>query len=318
MHTIGNRTRHSSSSKSVYRYSGQPLYALRELVDESLQSIRQLHEKTLLVTGHPTGFCDLDHLLSGLQPGSLTVIASRPSMGKSALALNIAQNLGITNAIPTALFSLEMSKEQLVMRMLASTARVDLGKARTGHLTESDLRKLEEAKEALRSSAIYVDDTSGISGTALLAKAVRLKVDHDVQVIIIDYLQLMRDDARSALDPEELSRISSSLKVLARELGVAVVLLSQLDSLLDRRTAKKSRPELSDLGNTGSLESDADVILLLYRETVYCTSCRRRDGSCTHNHEQAAEIIIAKHKNGPVGSVFLNFDAETMNFKDLC
>lgn len=314
MHTVGNRITHSSSSKSVYRYSGQPMYALYELVDESLQSIRQLHEKTLLVTGYPTGFYDLDHPLSGLQPGSLTVIASRPSMGKSALALNIAQNLGITNAIPTALFSLEMSKEQLVMRMLASTARVDLSKARTGHLTESDLRKLEEAKEALRSSAIYVDDTSGISGTALLAKAVRLKVDHDVQVIIIDYLQLMRDDARSALDAEELSRISSSLKVLARELGVAVVLLSQMDS----RTAKKNRPELSDLGDTGSLESDADLILLLYRESVYCTSCRRRDGSCTHNHEQAAEIVIAKHKNGPVGSVFLNFDAETMNFKDLC
>lgn len=314
MHTIGNRITHPSSSKSVYRYSGQPLYALYELVDESLQSIRQLHEKTLLMTGYPTGFCDLDHLLSGLQPGSLTIIASYASMGKSALALNIAQNLGVTNAIPTALFSLEMSKEQMVMRMLAAAARVDLGKARTGHLTESDLRKLEEAKEALRNSAIYVDDTSGISGMELLAKVVRLKIDHDVQVIIIDYLQLMRDDTRSALDPEELSRISSSLKVLARELDVAVVLLSQLDS----RTVKKSRPELSDLGNTGSLESDADLILLLYRETVYCTSCRRRDGSCTHNHEQAAEIIIAKHKNGTVGSVFLNFDAETMNFTDLC
>lgn len=301
----------------IYRYSGQPIYAVHEVVDESLKIFRQLHSQSNTVTGYPTGLTDLDIMLSGLQPGSLTVIASRPSMGKSALALNIIQHLSIKNTIPTAVFSLELAKEQLVTRMLFSIARVDTARARTGHLSETDLQKLDNARDLLRKSSIYIDDSSGISITELLAKAIRLKVDHNVQVVVIDCLQLMRNDSRSELNPAEISRISSSLKVLARELGISIILLSQLRSSVDKRKAKKSRPNLSDLGNTGSLEDDADVILLLYRETVYCKSCRMRDGSCVHNHERAAEIIIAKHKHGPVGSVYLNYYGETMSFEDL-
>jgi replicative DNA helicase len=318
MQSIDNKPVLNPLCSPIYRYSGQPIYAVHEVVDESLEIIRQLHSKTSHVSGYPTGFTDLDYLLSGLQPGSLTVIASRPSMGKSALALNIIQNLSINNTIPTAVFSLELPKEQLVTRMLLSIAGVDTVKARTGHLSETDLHKLDDARGLLRKSAIYIDDSSGISITELLAKVIRLKVDNNVQVIVIDYLQLMRDDSRSALNPTEISRISSSLKVLARELDIAVVLLSQLHASVESRKSMKCRPMTSDLGNTGSLEDDADVILFLYREAVYCKNCRMRDGSCVHNHERAAEIIIAKHKHGPVGSVYLNYYGETMSFADLC
>lgn len=307
----------STAQIPIYRYRGQPIYAVHEVVDESLEIIRQLHSQPNTVTGYPTGLTDLDNMLSGLQPGSLTVIASRPSMGKSALALNITRNLSVKKNIPVAIFSLEQAKEQLVMRMLSIIARVNIGMARTGNLSESDLHKLADSKEALRKSPTYVEDSSGISITELLAKVIRLKVDHNVQVIIIDNLQLMRDDSRSALNPTEISRISSSLKVLARELGIAVVLLSQLHSSIDKRKSMKCRPMISDLGNTGSLEDDADVILFLYREAVYCKHCRMRDGSCVHNHERDAEIIIEKHKNGPVGSVFLKFYGEVMRFEDL-
>jgi len=317
MQSFDSQTALNSLRNPIYRYSGQPIYAVHEVVDESLEIIRQLHSKTSQVSGYPTGLIDLDILLSGLQPGSLTVIASRPSMGKSALALNIIQNLSIKNTIPTAVFSLELTKERLVLRMLSTIARVHTGRAQTGHLPESDLHKLADAKEALRKSPIYVDDSSGISITELLAKVIRLKVDHNVQVIVIDYLQLMRDDSRSALNTTEISRISSSLKVLARELGIAVVLLSQLHSSVESRKSMKCRPMISDLCNTGSLEDDADVILFLYRETVYCKNCRMRDGSCVHNHEREAEVIIAKQKNGPTGSVLLKFYAETMSFEGL-
>lgn len=302
----------------IYRYSGQQIYAVHEVVDESLEIIRQLHSQPNTVTGYPTGLTDLDIMLSGLQPGSLTVIASRPSMGKSALAMNIVQHLSIRSTIPTAVFSLELAKEQQVIRMLSTIARVDIYKARTGHLSETDQHKLDDARGLLRKSALYIYDSSGISITELLAKVIRLKIDHNVQVIVIDYLQLMRDDSRSALNPTEISRISSSLKVLARELGIAVVLLSQLHSSVESRKSTKCRPMISDLGNTGSLEDDADVILFLYREAIYCKSCRMRDGSCVHNHENNAEIIVAKHKHGPTGSVFLKFYAETMSFENVC
>lgn len=268
MQSIDNKSVLNPLCSPIYRYSGQPIYAVHEVVDKSLEIIRQLHSQPHTVTGYPTGLTDLDYLLSGLQPGSLTVIASRPSMGKSTLALNIIQSLSIKNTIPTAVFSLELAKEQLVMRMLLSIARVDTGKARTGHLSESDLHKIDDASDLLRKSAIYIDDSSGISITGLLAKVIRLQVDHNVQVIVIDCLQLMRDDSRSELNPVEISRISSSLKVLARELGIAVVLLSQLHSSVESRKSMKCRPMISDLGNTGSLEDDADVILFLYREAV--------------------------------------------------
>lgn len=305
------------ADKIAYRYNGQPVYALHELIDDSYETILKLHSGVEVITGHSTGFIDLDHMLKGLQPGNLIVIASRPSMGKTALILNIAHNLSVKKTVPTAIFSLEMSREQLAMRMLSTAACAGSGRVVAGHLKEPDLAKIDRAKESLRKSAIYLDDTSGISITALLAKAIRLKIDHDVQVIIIDYLQLMRDDSGSALNPEEISRISSSLKVLARELDISIILLSQLHPSLEKRKRKNRRPMLSDLQGIGSLEDDADVILFLYRDTVYCKSCRRRDGSCVHNHEREAEIIIAKQKNGPIGTVCLSFFGETTSFKDL-
>ncbi|MDK9718900.1 MAG: AAA family ATPase [Trichlorobacter sp.] len=316
MQTFDDPTRQNPLCNAIYRYKGQPIQALHEFIDESYETIRQVNLNKNRVTGYPTGFIDLDHMLSGLQPGSLTVLASRPSMGKSALALNILQNLSLNNTIPTAIFSMELSKEQLGIRLLTATARADSGRVRAGQLTEADLLNLDDAKELLRRSCIYIDDTSGISITELLAKVIRLKVDHNIQMIVIDSLQLMRDDSRSALTPVEISRISSSLKVLARELEIAVIVLSQLNSSVEKRKARKRCPRLSDLGNTGSLEDDADVILFLHREAVYCKHCRRRDGSCVHNHERTAEIIIAKNKNGPIGTVYLDFYGETMRFEN--
>ncbi|MCE1227723.1 MAG: DnaB-like helicase C-terminal domain-containing protein [Geobacteraceae bacterium] len=318
MQIFDDPTRQNSLCNTIYRYKGQPIHALHEFIDKSYEAMRQLNSNKNWVTGYPTGFIDLDHILSGLQPGSLIVLASRPSMGKSALALNILQNLSLNNTIPTAIFSLELSKEQLGIRLLTATARVDIGRIRAGQLTKAYLLKLDDAKELLLRSCIYIDDTSGISITGLLAKVIRLKVDYNVQVIVIDCLQLMRTDSRSALDQDELSRISSSLKVLARELGISVILLSQLPSSVDKRKFRQNQPRLSDLWHTGSLEDDADVILFLYREEVYCKSCRRRDGSCVHNHKHDAEIIIAKNKNGPTGSVFLKFSGDTMRFSDMC
>lgn len=316
MQTFDDPASQNSLCKAVYRYRGKPIYALHEIVDNAYESIHKLHSQEQHITGYSTGFIDLDHMFSGLQPGGLTVLASRPSMGKSALALNIVENLSVNGTVPTAIFSLEDSKEQLVIRILTSVARADSAKARVGLLSEADLLKLDSAKEKLRKSSIYIDDTSGISITGLLAKVIRLKVDHGIQVIIIDNLQLMRDDSRSALTPSEISRISRSLKVLARELDIAVVVLSHLNSSVEKRKSGKRCPRLSDLGNTGSLEDDADVILFLHREAVYCKRCRRRDGTCVHNHERSAEIIVAKNKNGPIGTVYLDFYGETMRFEN--
>lgn len=317
MQTLHGHSMQNSLCKSPYHYIGQPIYALHEIIDESCDLILRVHSKKIPATEHATGFRDLDDTFSVLQPGSLTVIASRPSMGKSAFVQNIAQNLSVKNATPTAIFSLEMSKEQLVMRILSAAAQIDSAKVRTGNLLDSDLNKLDFAKESLRKSTIYIDDTSGISITALLAKVIRLKVDHDIQVVMVDCLQLMRDDSGAALHSEEISRISSSLNVLARELNISIILLSQLHPSLEKRKRKNRQPRLSDLRGTGSLEDDADVILFVYRDTVYCKSCRRRDGSCVHNHERDAEIIVAKHKNGPIGSVFLKFNRETVSYEDL-
>lgn len=305
-----------ASDNTAYDYHGQPVYAVQELIDDSYQTMLKRNSKAGYMTGHATGYVDLDHFLGGLQPGHLIVIAARPSMGKSALARNIAENLSVKkNTVATAIFSLEMSKEHLAMLLLSAAACVDSHRVRTGHLTHNDLKKLNTAKELLRQSRIYIDDTSGIGIAELATKIRRLKVDHDVQIIIIDYLQLMRNNSRSDLTQEDVSIISSSLKILARELAITILLLSQLHKSVEKR--KKKRPRLSDLRNTGSLEDDADLILFLYRETVYCKNCCRRDGSCVHNHEREAELIIPKHKNGPIGSVILSYFAETMSFKDL-
>jgi replicative DNA helicase len=201
--------------------------------------------------------------------------------------------------------------------MLSATAGISCGRMMTGHLQDSDLLKLNAEKESLRQSEIYIDDTPGIGINELLTKVRRMKTDHNVGLIIIDYLQLMRDESKSGLGEEEISRISRSLKTLARELNISVVLLSQLHGNLERRKKSKRRPELSDLRGTGSLDDDADVILFVYREMVYCKKCRKRDGSCSRRHENDAEIIIGKHRSGTIGTVYLAFFGETLSFRSL-
>ena len=294
-------------------------YPLNELLDGTYEDIRSRHSKTEHVTGNPTGFAELDLMTCGLHPGELIVIASRPSMGKSTLALNIAHFLSVKRIpkVASAIISLEIPKEQIVMRLLSVTAGISYGRMRAGHLNDTDLLKLDSAKESLRRGEIYIDDTAGIDINELLTKVRHLKTDHNVGLIIIDYLQLMRDEAKSVVSREEISIVSRSLKSLARELNISIIVLSQLHRNLKKLKKNKRRPELSDLRDAGSLENDADAILLVYRESVYCTKCRKRDGSCRRGHENIAEIIIVKMRNGAVGTICLAYCGDTMSFKNL-
>ncbi len=291
-------------------------YPLFELIDDAYSTIHRLHTRTELVK-YPTGFVQLDRVTGGLHPGELVVIASSPSMGKSTLALNIAQHLSVKRIpkVASAIFSLGSPKEQLVMRLLSATAGISYGRMMTGHLENSDLLKLDAAKESMRQGEIYIDDTPGIGVNELLTKARYMKTDHNVGLIIVDYLQLI-NESQSALGEDEISIVSRSLKTLARELGISIIVLSQLHAL-GKRKRHRQRSERRDMMGTGSLENDADVLLFVYREMLYCKKCRRRDGSCERNHENNAEIIIAKHRGGTIGTVYLDYFAETMSFKDL-
>ena len=294
-------------------------YPLHELIDDTYETIHTLRSRPGLVTGYSTGFVDLDGLIGGLKPGELIVIASQASMGKSTLALNIAKYLSVKRIpkVATAIFSLEIPKTQLVMRLLSATASISHGRMRTGALNDSDLLKLNGAKEMLRLSEIYIDDTSGIDINELMTKVRRLKTDHNVGLIIIDYLQLMRDESKSAISPVEISIVSRSLKTLARELNITIIVLSQLHRTIKKRKKSELRPKLIDLRDADSLENDADAILFVYRESAYCKKCRRRDGSCMHGHENDAEIIVAKHRSGSIGSISLAYFGETLSFKNL-
>jgi replicative DNA helicase len=292
-------------------------HPLCELIDDAYSTVHRLHTRTELVK-YPTGFVELDRVTGGLHPGELIVIASSPSMGKSTLALNIAQHLSVKRApkVASAIFSLDFPKEQLVMRILSATAGISYGRMMTGHLENSDLLKLDAAKESMRQGEIYIDDTPGIGVNELLTKARYMKTDHNVGLIIVDYLQLMNTESQSAIGEDEISRISRSLKTLAKELGISIIVLSQFHTL-GKRKKHRQRPERRDMRGTGSLENDADVILFVYREMVYCKKCRKRDGSCERNHESNAEIIIDKHRGGTIGTVSLAYFGETMSFKDL-
>ncbi len=297
-------------------------HPLNELIDDAYSTIHRLHTRTELVK-YPTGFVQLDRVTGGLHPGELIVIASSPSMGKSTLALNIAQHLSLKRIpkVASAIFSLDFPKEQLVMRLLSATAGISYGRMMTGHLENSDLLKLDAAKELLRQGEIYIDDTPGIGVNELLTKARNLKTDRNVGLIIVDYLQLMKTESKSALvsalGEDEISIISRSLKTLAKELGISIILLSQLHRSQGKRIKHRQRPERIDMRGTGSLDNDADLLLFVYREMVYCKKCRKRDGSCERNHENNAEIIIAKNRGGTIGTVYLANFGETMSFKDL-
>lgn len=280
---------------------------LKEIIKESIETIDRLYQKKEHVTGIPTGFIDFDIKTAGLQASDLIVIAGRPSMGKSALALGIAEYAGVVEKVPLAIFSLEMSKEQLVQRMLCAHARVDAHKVRTGYLEPADWPRLTAAAGKLSEAPIFIDDTPAISVMELRAKARRLKAHHDIQLIILDYLQLMRGSSiNSDNRQQEISDISRSLKALARELSIPVVAISQLSRAVESRTDR--RPQLSDLRESGAIEQDADVVVLILREEYY---------SPTPENQGIAEVIIAKQRNGPVGSLKMAFIKEYTRFENI-
>lgn len=292
-------------------------YPVRDVIKDTFKLLEALADKKEAITGVPTGYIDLDHMTAGFQPGDLIIIAARPSMGKTTLALNIASHASAESRekVASVIFSLEMGKEQLVMRFLSSLARVDAGRMRTGHFLDSDWQRLQEAASKLHKADIFIDDSPAISVLELRSKARRLKSEHNIGLIIVDYLQLMRGGANPESRQQEISEISRSLKALAKELHVPVVALSQLNRSLENRSDK--RPMMSDLRESGAIEQDADVIMFVYREAVYCEHCRKKDGSCTANHERSAEIIIGKQRNGPIGMVELAFMGEHTRFENL-
>jgi replicative DNA helicase len=285
---------------------------IRSIMKHSFEVIEKLYEKKEEITGVATGFVDFDKLTCGFQPSDLIVIAGRPSMGKTAFVLNIAENVGIKSRVPVAVFSLEMAKEQLVMRMLSSRAKVDGNRLRSGFLTQQDWPRLSIAAGELAEASIFIDDSASISVLEIRAKSRRLKAEHDVGLIIVDYLQLIRGRDRVESRQQEISEISRSLKALAKELRVPVVALSQLSRAVETRGGDR-RPLLSDLRESGAIEQDADVVAFIYREEVY-----RKDEEDADMSDVAgkAEIIVRKQRNGPIGKVDLTFRKEYTRFEN--
>jgi replicative DNA helicase len=270
---------------------------LRDLVQSSFATIEKLQQHKGLVTGVPTGFVDLDEMTSGLQPSDLILVAARPSMGKTSFVLNIAQHVGTSTDMTVGFFSLEMSKEQLFMRMLTSEARIDAHRFRTGYLNEK--------------ARVYIDDSASIGVLEMRAKARRLKAEHGLHLLIIDYIQLMQGRGRFESRQQEIASISRSLKGLAKELQVPIVALSQLSRASETRA--DHRPQLSDLRESGALEQDADLVMFIFREEQY----RDADGAPNQEAEGTAEIIIGKQRNGPVGTAKLAFIKEHTRFENL-
>jgi replicative DNA helicase len=281
---------------------------MSDLVRESYPKIEQLFEHKRLVTGVPTGFVDLDTMTRGFQAGDLIIIAARPSMGKTSLALNIAQHLAIQPDHTVGIFSLEMSKESLFLRVLTSEAQIDSHRLMTGAIGQKDYGRISHALEMLSAMRLYIDDSAGISVLEMRAKARRLQAEHGLSLIVVDYIQLMSTRGRFENRTLELGAISRSLKGLAKELNVPIVVLSQLSRAPEARS--DHRPQLSDLRESGALEQDADVVILIYREDAY-----NRD----QNHPDAgtAELILAKQRNGPTGTVRLAFLREQTRFANL-
>ncbi|PIY19852.1 replicative DNA helicase [Candidatus Desantisbacteria bacterium CG_4_10_14_3_um_filter_40_18] len=281
---------------------------LEAILHDSFELIEKLYKQKEHVTGVPSGFVDLDKYTSGFQPSDLIIIAGRTSMGKTSFALNIAMNAAIKSKVPAGIFSLEMSKEQLVQRVLCAEARVDANKLRTGYLSESDWPKLTTAAGVLAEAPIYIDDTPSLSVLEIRAKARRLKARHNIGLIIVDYLQLARGTSSRGRDnrQQEVSEISRSLKSLAREINAPVIALSQLSRAPEARTDKK--PMLSDLRESGAIEQDADLVMFVYREEYY---------KPTEENQGIAEIIIGKQRNGPTGTVKLTFINRFTRFENL-
>lgn len=279
---------------------------IKEIIKDSIETIDMLYQKKAHVTGIATGFTDFDSLTAGLHPSDLIIFAGRPSMGKSAFVAALAEHVGVNQKTPLVIFSLEMSKEQLVQRMLCSHARVNAHNVRTGFLSQADWPRLTSAAGRLSEAPIFIDDTAGLSVLELRAKARRLKSQHDIQLIVVDYLQLMQGLRGSENRQQEISEISRSLKALARELSVPLIAVSQLSRAVEAR--QDHRPQLSDLRESGAIEQDADLVGLLLREEYY---------NPTEENRGIAEMIIAKQRNGPVGTVKLTFIREYTRFENL-
>ena len=281
---------------------------IETLLKESFERITQLYESGADVTGVPSGFRDLDRITSGFQEGNLVVIAARPSMGKSALGLGVAANLAVRRNVPVALFTLEMSKSEVTQRLMCSEAKVESQRLRTGKLSADDWPRLTAACDKLAKAPMYVDDTGSITMMEIRSKARRLKSRHpELGLIIVDYLQLMTSGTTVENRVQEVSQISRSLKVLARDLDVPIVALSQLSRAVEQRHDK--RPILSDLRESGSIEQDADIVMFIYRDEYYNAEESDQQG--------LAEVIVAKHRNGPTDTVKLSFLKRYAKFSDL-
>ena len=279
---------------------------IKDLLTESFEKIEDLYHSGNFITGVPTGFANLDELTTGFQPSELIIVAGRPSMGKTAFCMNIAQFAAMQHKIPVAVFSLEMSKSQIVQRMLCSEARIDTHALRRGTMPEEDWPKLSMAAGRLSTAPIFIDDTAGISPLEIKAKTRRLKAKHDLGLVLIDYLQLIQTGTKIENRQQEISQISRSLKGLARELNVPVVAVSQLSRAVEQRSDQ--RPRLSDLRESGALEQDADVVVFIYREEYYKPKSSRKG---------IAEVLISKQRNGPTGTIELAFLKEYTRFENL-
>ncbi len=286
--------------------SGQGFDPLKKVMTETFERVTMLAERKELITGVPTGYTDLDKMTSGLQPADLIILAGRPSMGKTALAMNMVQNVALNHHIGVGVFSLEMSKSQLGLRLLCSVSRVDSQNLRTGFIRDHDWPKLTRAAGELSEADIFIDDTASLAALEMRAKARRLKMEHNIGLIVVDYLQLMRGRAESR--EQEISEISRSLKAMAKELDIPVIALSQLNRSLESRTNK--RPQLSDLRESGAIEQDADVILFIYRDEVY-------NKAEDNPRRGIAEIIVGKQRNGPTGTVEMTFLDRYTTFENL-
>jgi replicative DNA helicase len=285
--------------------SGSAYVTVQDMIKEAIDRIQELHEYEGEITGTPTGFKDFDKLTAGLQNSDLIIVAGRPAMGKTTFAMNIAENAAIKHEVPVAVFSMEMSALQLVMRLFSSLGSIDQTRLRTGNLDDLDWPKLTSAMNLLHKSRIFIDETAALSPAELRARARRLKREHDIGMIVVDYLQLMAVPGSKENRATEIAEISRSLKAIAKELNVPVVALSQLNRALEQRPNK--RPVMADLRESGSIEQDADLIVFIYRDEVY------NDES---PDKGLAEIIIGKHRNGPTDTVKLSFQGQWLRFNN--
>jgi len=279
---------------------------IKDVIKDGIELIESLYHKKSHVTGVPSGFRDFDVKTAGFQKGDFIVVAGRPSMGKSAFVISVAEHIAVEEKLPVGIFSLEMSKEQIMQRFLCSQAKVDMHKVRTGFLAPSDWPLLTTAASVLSQAPIFIDDSAAINVFELRAKARRLKAHHNIQMLMVDYMQLIRGIRRGESRQQEISDISQSLKALAKELNIPVIAVSQLSRAVESREG--NRPKLSDLRESGAIEQDADVVVLLFREEYY---------NPNESNKGVAEAIIAKQRNGPTGSVQLSFLREYMRFADL-